>query len=128
MSERSVFFDEWQACLRAHYKYVICAHDPITEPTLRRVLLFTGVLEEELLDLQDEARAENDDCFDDEIAFDAEPELFEVVEVLAPEPPVLEEVIEEIIEEQIDEEPDEPENEASNDQWSAHGPQQLSLF
>jgi hypothetical protein len=118
MSERSIFFDEWQACLRAHYKYVVCAHDPITEPTLRRVLLQTGVSEDEILALQDEARAGDEECFDEEIAFDAEPEPFEVIEVIPPEP----------VEEDEPNEPEGDPGDESDQPWPPQGPQQLSLF
>jgi hypothetical protein len=53
----SLFFDEWQACLRAHYVYVLRAGDHVTEPTLRQVLLQTGLGEEDLRALQEEAFA-----------------------------------------------------------------------
>jgi len=55
--KRSIFFDEWQACLRAHYKTVIQDNDTVTEPTLRGVLLQTGLSEDELHTLAEEARA-----------------------------------------------------------------------
>jgi len=51
----SIFFDEWQACLRAHYIHVIRTHDTVTEPTLRHVLLATGLSEAELAALRAEA-------------------------------------------------------------------------
>lgn len=54
----SLFFDEWQACLRAHYVHVIRTHDTITEPTLRSVLLATGLSEDELEALRQEAVAD----------------------------------------------------------------------
>lgn len=54
----SLFFDEWQACLRAHYVHVIRTQDTITEPTLRSVLLATGLSEDELAALREEALAE----------------------------------------------------------------------
>lgn len=54
-SDDSIFFDEWQACLRSHYIYVIRADDQITEPSLRRVLLQTGLNEDDLEALRDEA-------------------------------------------------------------------------
>ncbi len=57
MSEQSIFFDEWQACLRAHYVYVIRAGDRVTEPTLRGVLLQTGLSETELAALREGALA-----------------------------------------------------------------------
>ena len=53
----SLFFDDWQDCLRAHYVYVLRAGDNITEPTLRQVLLQTGLGEQELRALQEEAFA-----------------------------------------------------------------------
>jgi hypothetical protein len=54
----SIFFDEWRACLRAHYKYVIQVNDTVTEPTLRAVLLQSGLTDDELRALIDEARGE----------------------------------------------------------------------
>jgi hypothetical protein len=54
-AKRSIFFDEWQACLRAHYKTVIQQNDTITEPTLRGVLLQSGLTEDELRALAEEA-------------------------------------------------------------------------
>ncbi len=53
--KRSIFFDEWRACLRAHYVYVLRTNDTVTEPTLRHVLHQTGITEEELSALQAEA-------------------------------------------------------------------------
>lgn len=52
---RSIFFDEWQACLRAHYVYVLRTNDTVTEPTLRHVLHQTGITDEELAALQAQA-------------------------------------------------------------------------
>lgn len=52
-----IFFDEWQACLRAHYIYVIRTGDAITEPTLRQVLLHSGLSETELEALRAQAEA-----------------------------------------------------------------------
>lgn len=48
MGRRSIFFEEWKACLRAHYLHVVHINDQITEPTLRRVLLDAGVSEAEI--------------------------------------------------------------------------------
>jgi hypothetical protein len=55
--QHSLFFDEWKACLRAHYVYVLRAGDHVTEPTLRQVLLQTGLSEEDLQALQEDAFA-----------------------------------------------------------------------
>lgn len=55
--KRSIFFDEWQACLRAHYVHVLRTNDSITEPTLRHVLHQTGITDEELAALQAEGLA-----------------------------------------------------------------------
>ena len=52
--QRSIFFDEWQACLRAHYVHVLRTNDSVTEPTLRHVLHQTGITDEELAALQAE--------------------------------------------------------------------------
>jgi hypothetical protein len=52
---RSIFFDEWQACLRAHYVYVLRTNDTVTEPTLRQVLRQTGLTDEDLAALQAQA-------------------------------------------------------------------------
>jgi hypothetical protein len=57
MSKRSIFFDAWQACLRAHYIHVIRTNDAITEPTLRAVLLQSGLSQDDLHDLYQEALA-----------------------------------------------------------------------
>ncbi len=54
---KGIFFDEWQACLRAHYRFVIEMNDEVTEPTLRHVLLQTGLTAEELDALAAEVRA-----------------------------------------------------------------------
>lgn len=53
--KRSIFFDEWQACLRAHYVYVLRTNDMVTEPTLRQVLHQTGLTDEDLAALQAQA-------------------------------------------------------------------------
>jgi hypothetical protein len=48
MYDRSVFFEEWRACLQAHYIYVLRINDKVTEPTLRGVLLDAGFSEAEI--------------------------------------------------------------------------------
>jgi hypothetical protein len=55
--QKGIFFDEWQACLRAHYSFVIRTADEVTEPTLRAVLLQTGLTDADLDALRDEALA-----------------------------------------------------------------------
>ncbi len=52
---RSLFFDQWQACLRAHYIYVIRSNDRVTEPSLRQVLLHSGLSESDLEELRQQA-------------------------------------------------------------------------
>ena len=52
----NVFFDHWQDCLRAHFVYVLRIGDRITEPTLRDVLLQSGLNEDDLGALYDEAQ------------------------------------------------------------------------
>lgn len=60
----TLFFDEWQACLRAHYIHVIRTQDTVTEPTLRHVLLTTGLTEDELDALRAEALGTAGDAHD----------------------------------------------------------------
>jgi len=55
--KRSIFFDEWQSCLRAHYIYVVRTNDKVTEPTLRSVLLHTGLTEDDIEALREQALA-----------------------------------------------------------------------
>ena len=57
MSAKDLFFEEWRACLRAHYQYVVRTEDHVTEPTLRDVLQLTGIPAEEIEALYEEARA-----------------------------------------------------------------------
>ncbi|HML24775.1 MAG TPA: hypothetical protein PKD09_24185 [Aggregatilinea sp.] len=54
--KRSIYFNDWQACLRAHYVHVIRTNDTVTEPTLRHVLLQTGLTDAELDAIAAEAR------------------------------------------------------------------------
>jgi|GEM_PF-1438484 len=53
---RSVFFDEWKACLREHYLHVVTTDDHVTEPTLRDVLIKTGFTPADINDLYIEAK------------------------------------------------------------------------
>jgi hypothetical protein len=55
--DSNIFFDEWRACLRAHFIHVIRTGDTVTEPTLRHVLMQTGLTEADLDALTDQARA-----------------------------------------------------------------------
>lgn len=48
MSSQNIFFDEWRACLRSHFFYVVRIKDAVTLPTLRQVLLDAGVTEKEI--------------------------------------------------------------------------------
>lgn len=54
--KHSIFFNDWQACLRAHYVHVIRTDDAVTEPTLRHVLLQTGLTDTDLDAIANEAR------------------------------------------------------------------------
>jgi len=54
---RSLFYDDWRQCLRAHYEHVVRIQDQITEPTLRQVLLTIGLSEDEIEELRAEALA-----------------------------------------------------------------------
>lgn len=105
----TLFFDEWQACLRAHYVHVIRARDSVTEPTLRHVLLTTGLTEGELDALRAEAFGAADDAHDavdmapspvtaplpgepdlpDALAYEDEPVPEAILDALAPDEPDL---------------------------------------
>ncbi|NDJ79097.1 MAG: hypothetical protein GYB65_22835 [Chloroflexi bacterium] len=67
-STHSIFFEEWRACLRAHYMHVVRSGDTIAEPTLRQVLVQAGLRESELDAIRDEVLAEG--AAMDEAAFD----------------------------------------------------------
>ncbi len=48
MSSRSIFYDNWRDCLRAHYVHVLQTEDVANEVSLRTVLLDTGFEDHEL--------------------------------------------------------------------------------
>lgn len=56
-NDDNIFSDEWRACLHAHYLHVIRTDDAVTEPTLRSVLLQTGLTDADIERLRDEALA-----------------------------------------------------------------------
>ena len=49
--QRSIFYQDWRDCLRAHYMHVIRTNDRITEPTLHGVLLRVGFSEDEIKEI-----------------------------------------------------------------------------
>lgn len=59
MSQRSIFWEDWQSCLLEHYLHVIRIQDEITEPSLRTVLLATDFTEDELKQIIAEALGES---------------------------------------------------------------------
>lgn len=114
-AKHSVFFDEWQACLRAHYVHVIRANDTVTERTLRHVLLQSGLSEADLDALWDEAAALGPLDPQSGLA-DRSP----VAELPVVAPPVTTDEIEGDEEEDYDDSPD--------DDMSLPSPGQLTLF
>ena len=56
---KSIFYDEWRACLKEHYLHVVRIGDSITEPSLREVLLDMGFAEEEIQAIQEEGNEES---------------------------------------------------------------------
>jgi hypothetical protein len=52
MENRSIFYDDWRDCLRAHYRTVIRENDMNNEKTLYTVLLDTGFTVEEIDELR----------------------------------------------------------------------------
>ena len=62
MSEqRSIFYEDWRECLRAHYMHVVRTQDQITEPTLHGVLLRVGFSEDEIKEMAVRARIRETD-------------------------------------------------------------------
>ena len=62
MSEqRSIFYQDWRDCLRAHYMHVVRTRDQITEPTLHGVLLRVGFSEDEIKEMAVRARIRETD-------------------------------------------------------------------
>ncbi|MFW5709191.1 MAG: hypothetical protein ACOCX5_03105 [Chloroflexota bacterium] len=51
----SIFSDDWRACLREQYKYVIRSQDTVTESSLNDVMYSSGFTEDELKQLRIEA-------------------------------------------------------------------------
>ncbi len=64
---RSIFHDDWRACLRAHYLHVIRSGDRVTEPTLRAVLERVGFSEDEIRQMAIEARMRDTDAHPDDL-------------------------------------------------------------
>ena len=60
VKDEGIFFDDWQACLRAHYEHVVRHADTVTEPTLRGVLKQTGLTDADLDAYREEALAMRD--------------------------------------------------------------------
>ncbi len=55
MEERSIFYEDWRACLRAHYIYVLRVADVDNESSLYTVLRDTGFNDEEIMTMRVEA-------------------------------------------------------------------------
>jgi hypothetical protein len=120
---RSLFFDEWQACLRAHYVHVIRTNDAVNERTLRHVLLQSGLSEDALLQLHVEALASSPTVPDAEATFEEPVPEPDGAAVYAEDEP---------FDAALDEPPadlqdDEDEQASDNPPPTDHG-QQLSLF
>lgn len=85
------FFNEWLACLRSHYVHVVRIGDHVTEPTLREVLLQTGLSAGDIDALREEAletlppderaaleqAAPGDDVADDTATYDTAPDAID---------------------------------------------------
>ncbi|MCC7208715.1 MAG: hypothetical protein IT323_15515, partial [Anaerolineae bacterium] len=78
MSSPNIFAEDWQACLHAHYLYVLHAHDLSNEASLRLVLKQVGFDDAAL----DTIRAEIQTAVQ-EVAPDMEPDTVEPEPVAA---------------------------------------------
>lgn len=56
MAKKNPFYEEWRACLKSHYAFVIETQDVVTEPSLRGVLLETGFTDDEITRMRDEVQ------------------------------------------------------------------------
>jgi hypothetical protein len=64
---RSIFYDNWRDCLRAHYMHVVHTQDAVTEPTLHKVLLSVGFTEDEIKEMAVRARMRDTDAAPDDL-------------------------------------------------------------
>lgn len=64
---RSIFYENWRDCLKAHYTHVIRANDQVTEPTLHNVLLRVGFSEDEIKEIAIRAKMRDTDASPDEL-------------------------------------------------------------
>lgn len=48
----SIFADDWRACLREHYMYVVRTGDRVTLPSLTQVMYEVGFTDDELAELR----------------------------------------------------------------------------
>ncbi len=67
MGNKSIFYEDWRACLRAHYIHVIRTRDTVTEPTLRNILLSVGFNEAEINEMAIQARMRDVDAAPDDL-------------------------------------------------------------
>lgn len=65
--QKSIFYEDWRNCLRAHYMYVIATNDHITEPTLHSVLLRVGFSEDEIKEMAIRAKMRDTDAAPDNL-------------------------------------------------------------
>jgi hypothetical protein len=127
---RGPFFEDWQACLRAHYLYVVRARDAVTEPTLRAVLLNTGMTEHDLDVLLREAQALGSLNGEDELPSAEPASAAEELAIMTAGPDPDDDPSAELL---IEAELDEPDEEVPPDEPSPPEPppdagRQLSLF
>lgn len=67
MDDKSIFYEDWRACLRAHYMHVIRSRDTVTAPTLRDILLSVGFSEAEINEMAIRARMRDTGAAPDEL-------------------------------------------------------------
>jgi hypothetical protein len=61
----SIFADEWRACLREQYKFVVAANEQVTLQSLTEVMVQVGFGDDELAQLRVEATIRVEDVPDD---------------------------------------------------------------
>jgi hypothetical protein len=141
MARQSVFVEEWRACLREQYKYVVRNNDATTIVSLTDVMYEVGFTDSELAELRVLATLRADETPDDFVPdiHALEPDDSRVFPAAAPEPSEVVEAVEDdssetLVEIEMEADvvgiEDTSDDSDSGDEAANTGdpPQQLSLF
>ncbi|MGQ9886914.1 MAG: hypothetical protein ACUVSX_00350 [Aggregatilineales bacterium] len=117
----SIFTDDWRACLREHYMYVVRTGDRVTLPSLTLVMHEIGFTDDDLAELRVLATMRADDMPPDYVPPEiAAPRAFPAA--------ALDETEAAALPVEDDEPEPEPESDGGTSADDPDAPQQLSLF